>query len=98
MPSPLPAPARRRSLIAQPRFLIGVAVSIFFLVWLFRGTDLASVGEALAEANYLFLPPALGVILVALWLRALRWHFLLAPFRRIPSTRLFPVLVIGYMA
>jgi uncharacterized protein (TIRG00374 family) len=82
----------------QPRFLIGVAVSVFFLIWLFRGTDLSSVGEALAEANYLLLPPALGVIFVALWLRALRWHFLLEPFRPIPTTRLFPVLVIGYMA
>jgi uncharacterized protein (TIRG00374 family) len=69
-----------------------------FLVGLFREIDLGAVGGALAGADYRFLPPALVIVMVALWLRAMRWRYLLSPFREISTWRLFRVMVIGYMA
>jgi uncharacterized protein (TIRG00374 family) len=81
------------------RLGVGVLVSLFFLLWAarlagsFRGTV-----AALGEANYCFLFPALIAYFAGVWLRAMRWHVLLRPVRAVPPRRLFPVVVIGYMA
>jgi uncharacterized protein (TIRG00374 family) len=90
-------PARRRTLL-QPRVLIGVAVSVGFLAWLLSGTDLAKVSGALVGADYRLVALSLVLVFVALWLRAIRWRYLLSPFRDIPTPRLFRMTVIGYMA
>jgi len=92
--------ASRGGVIArQWRVWLGVAISLFFLVWAFRQVnDFGSVGVALRGANYLYLAPALAAYFFGVWLRAARWHFLLRPLRPIPAGRLFPVVVVGYMA
>lgn len=81
------------------RLVGGVLVSLFFLAWAARlvgsfGPVLVSLGQA----NYLLLLPALLAYFAGVGLRAVRWHFLLRPVKSIPSRRLFPVVVIGYMA
>jgi uncharacterized protein (TIRG00374 family) len=35
---------------------------------------------------------------VGVWLRSLRWHYLLKPVKSLSANQLFPVVVIGYMA
>ncbi len=81
------------------RFWLGLVVSLFFLWFLFR--QVSDVGRAVREvqqANYWFVIPALAVYFVGVWVRALRWRFLLEPVKTIRPQRLFPVVVIGYMA
>lgn len=78
---------------------IGLIVSLFFLVWAFQQVN--SFGEvmaALSRANYLLIVPALVVYFVGVWVRAERWKYLLAPLKGVPAARLFPVMVMGYMA
>lgn len=84
--------------LLQPRFLVGLLVSLFFLIWLFSGTELDQVLQVLSGANYWLLPPAILLGLLGLWVRALRWQVLLLPFQRVPVARLFTIITIGYMA
>ncbi|HVC32873.1 MAG TPA: lysylphosphatidylglycerol synthase transmembrane domain-containing protein [Chloroflexota bacterium] len=81
------------------RLVVGVLVSLFFLAWAARLVgSFGAMVESLGQANYLFLIPALVAYFAGVWLRAVRWHFLLRPIKPIASRRLFPVVVIGYMA
>ena len=84
----------------QVRLIASIAISVVFLAVAARNLagDAGSVVAALRQANYWFLLPALVAYFVGVWLRAARWHFLLRPVKPIAVGRLFPVVVIGYMA
>ncbi len=81
---------------------LGIAVSVvllLFLAWqVYRIDDPSGLIDELAEANYVFLIPAVAVYFVGVLFRALRWQYLLSPMRRFPVKRLYPVVVIGYAA
>jgi hypothetical protein len=79
------------------QFWLGVFVSLFFLYWALRGLHLADLLQVLSGANYWWLLPGIGVYFVAVWVRAWRWHYLLRPIKNIPTRRLFPTTVIGYL-
>jgi glycosyltransferase 2 family protein len=76
---------------------IGVVVSLVFLVIAFRGLDIASFWQAMQEANYWWLLPGIAVYFVMVWVRTWRWRSMLVHIKPIPTARLFPVVVIGYM-
>ena len=77
---------------------LGLSVSAGFLLVLIYQVDLEEMADALADANYLYVIPAIALYFVAVYFRALRWRFLLSPLGRFPAGRLYPVVVIGYMA
>jgi len=54
--------------------------------------------QALHQANYWYLLPALIFVFLSLWFRALRWAYFLRPIKRIRLKDLFASLMIGYMA
>jgi uncharacterized protein (TIRG00374 family) len=85
-------------LLKSRRVWLGFLVSAIFAALFFRKTDFGAIWEALAGAQYIYLVPALFVYLVAVWLRAVRWHYLLRHLQPISVSTLFPVVVIGYMA
>lgn len=85
-------------MLRQKRFWLGVIISLALLGFLFYKTDVAAMSAALASADYLFLLPALALYFTGVFVRAIRWHFLLRSIQNIPIRRLFPVVVIGYMA
>ena len=88
-----------RPLLRQWRFWLGLLVSLVFIWWLWSQiTNFGQVQDAFQTANYWYLLPALAVYFLGVWVRAVRWRYLLAPVRLVPSSRLFPVVVIGYMA
>ena len=81
------------------RFWIGLTISVLFLGLLFWQIDFSQMVEHLREANYVYLLP--GVVLyfaIAVVFRTIRWRLLLAPMKRIGTGRLFPVVIVGYMA
>ncbi len=77
---------------------IGIVISLALLVYAFKDTDFAGIGAAFRTANYLFLIPALLLYFFGVFLRSVRWHFLLRSIKPIGLERLFQVTVIGYMA
>jgi glycosyltransferase 2 family protein len=80
------------------KFWLSMGIGLFFLVIAFWGQDFEAIGAALSSANYWWIFPALAAYFLGVGVRALRWHFLLSPIQKIPTRRLFPVVVIGYMA
>ena len=80
------------------RFWAGVLVSVVTLAVLVLLVDRRELWEALRAANYLYLAPAIALYFVGQWFRALRWQYLLSPIARISTWRLYPVIIIGYMA
>ena len=80
------------------QFWVGLSVSVLLLLVLIYQVDLAEMKDALADANYIYVIPAIGLYFIAVYFRAVRWRFLLSPLRLIPTAQLYPVVVIGYMA
>ena len=85
-------------MLKSRRFWLGAAVTGGFLALLFLRFDFPAMREALTEANYLYLIPAIAVYFVSLYFRAFRWSFLLRPFVSAKTSRLYPVVMVGYMA
>lgn len=79
------------------QFWVGLAISLVFLYLALRGLHLEDLGQAFVEANYWWLIPGVIVYFFGVWARAWRWHYLLRPVKSIPTTRLFPIVTIGYM-
>ena len=76
----------------------GFSISAVLLALFFLTVDLDRMLEALAGANYAYVAPAIGLYLVSILFRALRWQRLLRHMRVVSVARLYPVVVIGYMA
>ena len=80
------------------QFWLALGVSILFLLFLVFQVDLGEIWTSLLQANYLYVPPAIGVYFVAVYFRSVRWKFLLSPMRKFSVGRLYPVVIIGYTA
>ena len=60
----------------KPQIWIGFLISAIALFLAFRGIEWQQLGAALAQANYLYLVPAAGALIVAIMIRAERWRWL----------------------
>ncbi|MBI4297066.1 MAG: flippase-like domain-containing protein [Chloroflexi bacterium] len=85
-------------MLRSRRFWLGMIFGLSLLALFLYGTDFAELGSALGKAQYAYLPAAVAVYFVAVAFRTLRWRYLLVPLKKVPSGRLFPIVVIGYMA
>ena len=84
-------------MLKSRRFWIGIGLAALFL-WLFiRGTDFSEMRDALSEANYLYLIPAIAVYFVGVYFRSVRWQYLLKSVGSFSAIRLFPLVVIGFL-
>lgn len=79
------------------QFWLGVFISILFIWLALRGLHLDEFWSAVEQANYIWLVPGVAVYFVGVWIRAWRWHYLLAPIKKIPTRTMFPITAIGYM-
>ena len=61
-------------MIASKKIWIGFAISALLLALFLVTVDLGRMTEALAEANYLFLIPGIGLYLISVFFRTLRWQ------------------------
>jgi uncharacterized protein (TIRG00374 family) len=78
------------------QLVLGAVISLVFLVWSLQGIDLPLLWQYIRTANYWWLIPGLIVYYLAVWGRAWRWHYLLAPVKSLSTAKLFPVTAIGY--
>lgn len=79
------------------RLWLGIIISAVFLYLSLRGLQLAEFWDALKNAHYWYLIPGVAVYFLAVWVRAWRWHYMLRPLKKIPTTPMFPIVTIGYM-
>jgi uncharacterized protein (TIRG00374 family) len=75
---------------------IGLLTSLFFTYLAFRGIDFDALRHAFADSEYWMLGPALLVLAVAIFLRAVRWRILFSPGARPPLGIVTNALMIGY--
>ena len=80
------------------RLWLGIGVSAVFLVFLVWTIEFADLVQALKEANYLYLIPAVVIYFIGIYFRAARWRYILSPIRDVSAMRLYPVVVMGYAA
>lgn len=76
--------------------VIGVLISLLCLYLAFRKVNFIEMFQALKNANYWYLIPAIATGFFSHFLRAFRWRYLLDPIRRFSLGRLFSSLIIGY--
>jgi hypothetical protein len=86
----VPSPGRLAKIV------LGVAISVASLVYVFWNVDPRDVLAHLATTNWTFLTISLVLNLGSVWIRSWRWYYLYPPGSR-PS-HLFSALMIGYMA
>jgi len=79
------------------RTALGVFVAVPVLVFIFFRTDGTETIEALGDANYALIPPAVTLLIAAIWLQAVRWRYLLRPLVDVSPARLYPLVFIGHL-
>jgi len=77
--------------------VIGIAVSALLLYLAARNVQLAEVLPLLSQANYFFLALAGAAALLAVWLRAWRWRYLIPDSQSMKTVDLFNATMIGFM-
>ena len=78
--------------------LIGLGISVVILWFLFRNVNFTALTAALRRANYLWLIPNILFIILTMYQRAYRWHFMLAPIQHVKFSALLAATCIGFMA
>ena len=74
----------------------GVLVSIVFAYLAIRDVQLGDVWDGLRSSNYLWLLPALAMLAVAVFLKAIRWRYLYARETRPPTAPVVTSTLVGY--
>ena len=85
-------------MLINRRTLFAFTVSVAFLALVFWSIDFDEFFDAFAEANYLWLIPAVIVYFLAFTLRAWRWQSLLQHLGGVTLGRSYFVATIGYAA
>ena len=78
--------------------VIGIIISVVLLWVLFRDIRFAELVDALKGANYWWLIPNIILIVVTMYQRAYRWHFMVLPIKRLRFSKLLASTCIGFMA
>ncbi len=84
-------PSQRSALV-----WIGVGVTIAFTYLAVRDAHLGDVWDALRESDKVWLVPAFAVMVVAVFLRGVRWWSLYDPASRPPLREVLRALLVGY--
>jgi len=78
-------------------FALGIVVSAIF-AWIgFRGLDFAALFEIIGNIAWGWLPVAVVVYFVAVYILTWRWGYLLEPIKPVHANTLYPIVLIGYM-
>ena len=78
--------------------LAGLAVSGVALWLTLRGKDLGAIWAEMRAADYRYLAPYLGILLLIHLAKTVRWGILLEPVARVPFGRLNAIAAVGFMA
>ena len=79
------------------KFLIGIGISLFFLILLFRKIDVQQLAAAFRAMDYRYLVLAVAVTLFSYSFRAVRWHYLMLPIKKARPRYLLSATIICYM-
>ncbi len=73
------------------------ALAGVFLYLAFRDTDFDALWSTMLKADILWVASLVPIVLISHWIRAVRWRYLLMPFKDRPSYRnMFSAVMLGY--
>ena len=78
--------------------IFGILISLVLLWVLFRDIKFDELIGTLKGANYWWLIPNVAFIVLTMYQRAWRWHFMVAPIKKVPFSKLLAATCIGFMA
>lgn len=78
--------------------IIGIVVSVIFIYLSFRRVHIGEIIYSLKNVDYIWIFPNMAVVILAMIIRSIRWKYLLANIRQFRMRRLFPSVMIGFMA
>lgn len=85
-------------MLRSPRVWLGFIITVVFVGLFLLNTDFDEIGDAFSEANYAIAFASLPVYFAGVWVRTIRWQYLLRPVVRLPTRTLFPIVIVGLMA
>ncbi len=77
---------------------LGLVISAIFIYFAFRRVRLGEIYYSLKHANYLLILPNMACVMLCMAIRAERWKYLLQPVGEFRMGKLFPSVMIGFMA
>jgi uncharacterized protein (TIRG00374 family) len=78
------------------RPVIGLLLTVLFLVLALQRVDLPGFVDELRQVNYVWLVPSALCTLLGYVLRTIRWRVILSGAAQAPFSTLFPVLIMGF--
>jgi glycosyltransferase 2 family protein len=80
------------------KYTLSIAVTVGFLVFAFRGTNLGELWDSMRSANYWWMIPNFAALMLSHWIRAWRWRYMLDPVKpNITMRNLFSGVMVGYL-
>lgn len=80
------------------KLIFGLIISAVFVYFSLRGLDFTKIAEGLRNVNYIYLLPVAAFFLILMFIRSLRWGFILSPIVKIDQRRLLPITCVGFMS
>jgi uncharacterized protein (TIRG00374 family) len=77
--------------------IIGLVIIVGALYYAFKDVSIVEVGRALHSINYIYLIPAICMVAMSYYFRALRWRYLIGAIKEVKTKDLFSPLMIGFM-
>lgn len=77
--------------------IVGFLISATALYFAFRNVPVSDLFKYLASINYLWVLPALILVMFSFYLRAVRWQIILTSTKKITIGRAFHPMMIGFM-
>jgi hypothetical protein len=82
----------------KKKLAIGILISLVFLYLAFRKVNYSDLWLALKGANYWYIVPNMILVVLSMWMRAVRWKFMVNPIKKVGLSRLYHSVMIGFMA
>jgi len=84
--------------VKNKHLIITLLITLGALYYTFKNITLGELFNALSSVHYLSLLPAILIILLTYFFRAVRWKYLVAPLKNgVKTSHLFSPLMIGFM-
>ena len=78
--------------------IIGLAITAGALYYTLHNVSMKDLAASFKTVDYIYMIPAVFILLLSFLLRALRWRILISPMKEVNVRDLFSPLMVGYMA
>ena len=78
--------------------IIGLVITAAALYYTLRNVSFDDLANSFKTVDYIYIVPAVAIMMLSYLFRAFRWKILMAPMKKVPVTGLFSPLMVGFMA